>query len=96
MMDLKKCQKDYTVLNKEGLHARPSASLVERASRFTCEITISNGDIQANAKSLIGVLMLEASCGTTLTVKAHGEDAEKALDAMKACIEGVEDEETSP
>lgn len=76
-----------TITNKVGLHARPAALLVQNASRFRARIQIFNGEKKANAKSIMGVLKLGASLGTTLTIQAEGDDAE---DAVKALVELVQ------
>jgi phosphocarrier protein len=66
-------------VNKVGVHARPASRIAQTASRFSCEITIHNGRHEANAKSIMGLLGLAASCGTELVLRAEGADAEDAL-----------------
>ncbi len=68
-----------TVINKLGFHARPAARFAKEASVFESDITISNGTIEVNGKSLIGLLGLEARCGTDLTIRAKGCDAQKVV-----------------
>jgi len=65
-----------------GLHARAATKLVQLASKFPCEITVSKDGHEVNGKSIMGVLMLVASKGTTLTVKAKGERAQEAVDEI--------------
>jgi phosphocarrier protein len=69
----------FEVRNKLGLHARAATRLVHLAARFPCEITLSRGDQSANAKSVMGVLLLCGSKGTRLTVSASGERADDAV-----------------
>ena len=70
---------EVEIINKLGLHARAAAKLVSTASRFAAEITIRREDRDANAKSIMRVMMLAASCGSVIEVQAKGEDAEEAL-----------------
>jgi len=74
------------IQNKLGLHARASARFVSEASRFACDITLIKGDIEVNAKSIMGIMMLAAGKGTTLTLRAKGEDAQQALDAIQNLV----------
>ncbi len=79
--------RDYTISNKLGLHARPSAQLTQTAARFGAEIHIARNGRRVNAKSIMGVMMLAAGQGATVTVDADGDDAEAALDAIGALID---------
>jgi len=74
------------IQNKLGLHARASARFVSEASRFTCDITLVKGDIEVNAKSIMGIMMLAAGKGTRLTLRAVGGDAQLALNAIEALV----------
>ena len=78
---------DIAVINKLGLHARASAKLTQLASRFRSEIHIARGTRRVNAKSIMGVMMLAAGIGTRVTVDAEGEDAQEALDQIRALFE---------
>jgi len=80
-------QRDLTIRNKLGLHARPSAQLTQTASRFASEVWISRGGRRVNAKSIMGVMMLAAGQGTVVTVDADGPDEQAALDAVGALID---------
>jgi phosphocarrier protein len=80
-------QRDFTISNRLGLHARPSAQLTQVASRFASEVWIARNGRRVNAKSIMGVLMLAAGKGTTVTVDADGPDEQAALDAVGALIE---------
>ena len=70
---------DIVVSNKLGLHARASAKLTQLAGRFRSEIFIARAGKRVNAKSIMGVMMLAAGRGTTVTVDAEGPDADQAL-----------------
>ena len=74
------------VVNKNGLHARPAAEIVKAAARFKSDIAIVREDLEVNGKSIMGVMMLAAECGSTLLLKATGPDADDALAALAALI----------
>lgn len=76
----------HTIVNDRGLHARAAAKFAECAEAFDCEITVSNGRDDVPGKSLMGLLMLGASKGAEITVRACGRDAEAALKALGALI----------
>ncbi|UCG97457.1 MAG: HPr family phosphocarrier protein [Burkholderiales bacterium] len=78
--------RDFVISNRLGLHARPSAQLTQTASRFASDIHISRNGRRVNAKSIMGVMMLAAGQGSTVTVEAEGEDAEQALQAIGQLI----------
>jgi phosphocarrier protein len=74
------------ITNKLGLHARASAKLTQVASAFASEIWITRNGRRVNAKSIMGVMMLAAGKGSTVTVEAEGADARQALDAILQLI----------
>jgi phosphocarrier protein len=78
--------RDFTISNKLGLHARPSAQITQAASRFTSEVWLSRNGRRVNAKSIMGVMMLAAGQGSVLTVEAEGEDEAQAVDAIGSLI----------
>jgi phosphocarrier protein HPr len=78
--------KDFTINNKLGLHARPSAQLTQIAGRFASEIYIAKNGRRVNAKSIMGVMMLAAGPGSTVTVDADGPDEQQAVDAIGTLI----------
>ena len=78
----------FEVKNKLGLHARAATKLVQLATRFPCEIVISRAGQAANAKSVMGVLLLCGSKGTSLEIEATGEKAEQAVDEIGRLIDG--------
>src|SRR5258705_7238994 len=71
--------KDFMVSNKLGIHARPAAMFVKTANRFTCDIFVEKDGEKVNGKSIMGLMMLAAGPGSTLTVHAQGHDASQAL-----------------
>ncbi|MBY0489244.1 MAG: HPr family phosphocarrier protein [Gemmatimonadaceae bacterium] len=79
-------ERSVQIVNKHGLHARPAAEIVKTASKFACDITISRDDLEVNGKSIMGVMMLAAECGATITLRATGADADAALDALAALV----------
>ena len=79
-------ERSVQIVNKHGLHARPAAEMVKAASKFKCDITISRDDLEVNGKSIMGVMMLAAEYGATITLKANGADADEALDALSALV----------
>ncbi len=81
-------ERDVTVKNKLGLHARPAAEIVKIAGKFKAAITILRDDMEVNGKSIMGVMMLTAEKGTTLKVRAEGDDADQALDAIEKLVDG--------
>ncbi|HTX55121.1 MAG TPA: HPr family phosphocarrier protein [Candidatus Baltobacteraceae bacterium] len=78
---------DVTIRNRLGLHARASAQFVKTASRFAAEITVDTGSQSVNGKSIMGLLLLAAPQGRTLTLRAVGEDAAAAVQALAELIE---------
>lgn len=75
-------ERGVLVVNQAGIHARPSAEIVKTASRFASVVTLSLDGLDVNAKSIMGVMMLAAPCGSTVTVRADGEDAQSAVMAL--------------
>ncbi len=71
------------------LHARPAADFVRTAMRFTAEVWVAVGEREVNAKSLLSILALGAKRGTSLRLRAEGEDAAVALDALAGCVAGL-------
>ena len=79
-------ERTVQIVNKNGLHARPAAEIVKVASRFQCDITIIRDDLEVNAKSIMGVMMLAAEFGAELVVRANGPDAEAAVAAIAELV----------
>jgi phosphocarrier protein len=80
-------ERKIEVVNKLGLHARPAAMLVTTAGKFKSEISLKKGDVEANAKSILSVMMLAAEVGSFVTIKAQGEDEEEAAQAIAQLFE---------
>ena len=76
--------KDFLVANKLGIHARPAAMFVKTATRFTCDIFVEKDGEKVNGKSIMGLMMLAAGPGSTLTVHAQGHDASQALAELES------------
>ena len=85
--------KEVQVINKLGLHARPAALLVQKASKFKSEITLEKEGQKVNGKSIMGVMMLAAEKGSTLTIRAEGEDENEAVEALVEIIQSKFGEE---
>ena len=79
-------EREVKIVNTLGIHARPAAEIVKTAGKFKSSITIVRDDLEVNAKSIMGVMMLAAEFGSTIALRASGDDADAALDALAACI----------
>ncbi len=80
-------EKTIKIQNELGLHARAATKLVQLASKYPCELTITKDGHEVNGKSIMGVLMLVASKGTTITLRTKGEKSQEAIDALAALID---------
>jgi phosphocarrier protein HPr len=85
--------KEFRVLNKLGIHARPAALFVKTANRFSCDIFVEKDGEKVNGKSIMGLMMLAAGPGSKLTVIADGPDASKAIDEIEGLIKRKFDED---
>ncbi len=79
-------KKEFTIINKLGLHARAAAALVQLAGGFSSEIRITKENLTINCKSIMGVLMLAAAQNSIITVEVEGEDEEAAMAAVAQLI----------
>ena len=79
-------ERSVQIVNEAGIHARPAAEIVKTAARFTSDITIVKDGLDVNAKSIMGVMMLAAECGSTILLRADGADAQAAVDAIAAVV----------
>jgi phosphocarrier protein len=79
-------ERDITIINKLGLHARAAAKFVTTASEFNADIKVIKDERSVNGKSIMGVMMLAASKGTSIKVLAEGDDAEAAMASIEALI----------
>lgn len=80
-------RKEVEIRNKFGLHARPASLLVKLATTFEAEVQLVKEDTEVNAKSILGVMMLAAGPGNTVTIIADGSDEDAAVEALKALID---------
>lgn len=87
------CREKVTVINSLGLHARPASMLVQVASRYNSDITLSKDEMQVNAKSIMGVMMLAAEMGAKVDIEAEGRDAKEAVAAIRELFTRKFDEE---
>lgn len=79
-------ERQATIVNQEGLHARPAARIVRLASSFESEIELGKDGVDVNGKSIMGVMMLAAECGSSITIRARGPDAEAAVQALAELV----------
>jgi phosphocarrier protein len=79
-------ERTVQIVNKNGLHARPAAEIVKVAAKFQSEITLVKEGLEVNGKSIMGVMMLAAECGSSLVLRARGADADAAVDALATLI----------
>ncbi len=79
-------ERQAKIVNALGLHARPAAQLVKLASGFQAEIEIEKDGMAVNGKSIMGVMMLAAECGSTITLRASGPDEEQAVQALSQLV----------
>ncbi|MFW6084963.1 MAG: HPr family phosphocarrier protein [Gemmatimonadota bacterium] len=79
--------REVRIPNVLGLHARPASDFVKLSSTFDSEIFVAKGGLEVNGKSIMGVMMLAAECGSTLRIRAEGPDGEDAVDALVELVE---------
>ncbi len=84
-------EKQTTVGPQEGLHARPAAQFVKAAKQYSSDIVVIKGDREANAKSSLKIMTLGARKGDAITIRAEGEDADEAVEALADLISAEED-----
>jgi phosphocarrier protein HPr len=75
------------VENAHGIHARPAAQLVETSAKFSSAITLVNDAMEADAKSIMNIMMLSAVHGTEVTIRCNGDDENEALSSVLALFE---------
>jgi phosphocarrier protein len=79
-------EREATIVNQEGLHARPAARIVRLANSFAAEIELAKDGLVVNGKSIMGVMMLAAECGSSIVIRANGPDAEQAVQALAELV----------
>ena len=87
-------QRDLTIINRLGLHARATAKLVQLLSGFRCQAMLEARGREVNAKSIMGVMLLAAGTGSTVVLRVDGEDEQAAADAVAALFERRFDEDS--
>ena len=80
-------EKDVTVQNQVGLHARPATFFIQKANEFKSSIWVENEERRVNAKSLLGVLSLGIMGGTQISIQARGSDEEQAVEELVKLVE---------
>ena len=90
------CETEVEIKNAEGLHMRPAMQFVDIANQFECDITVSNDKNSVDGKSIMQMSMLAATCGTRLKVKAEGNGAKEAVDALRVLVEEKHFDEPLP
>ena len=83
-------ERETTVGPAEGLHARPAAQFVKAAKQFSSDIVVAKGDREANAKSSLKIMTLGAKKGDSIVIRAEGDDAQEAVDALTELISADE------
>ncbi len=89
---MEKIEQALTVSNKKGLHARPAAMLVQLASKYKSQVTITHEGQQINGKSIMGILTLGAHVGATLVFTVEGPDAKEAMESFVQFLSKQEEE----
>jgi len=77
-------EREAQIVNPLGMHARPAAEVVKLANRFRATVNLRKGELTVNGKSIMGVMMLAAECGSSVHIRADGEDAAEAIEALLA------------
>ena len=90
------CETGVEIKNADGLHMRPAMQFVDVASRFDSDITVSNDENTVDGKSIMQMSMLAATCGTKLRLKAEGQDAKEAIEALRELVEEKHFDEPTP
>lgn len=86
-------QRDFVVPNKLGIHARPAALFVKAANRFSCSILVEKDGEKVNGKSIMGLMLLAAGPGSTITIFCEGDDCQQAMNELEAVFKRKFDEE---
>ena len=81
-----KIEKEITIVNRLGMHARPAAQFVKVSSRFRCDVWVKKDDEEINGKSIMGLMMLAAGQGSKLHIRCEGPDAVKAMAELEELI----------
>jgi len=79
-------EREAKIVNPLGMHARPAAEFVKAAGRFKCGVEVRKDELAVNGKSIMGVMMLAAECGSSILIKTDGDDAEACMEALLALV----------
>ena len=79
-------EREVRIVKPLGMHARPAAEFVKVATRFRSNVEARKDDLTVNGKSIMGVMMLAAECGASLTIRTDGDDALEAMEALAALV----------
>lgn len=80
-------ERTVTIINEFGLHARPAAEFVKLAGTFKADVAVVKDDLEVNGKSIMGMMMLAAECGSSITIRASGAQAEDAVASLAGLVE---------
>jgi phosphocarrier protein len=86
-------QREFKILQRLGLHAKPSSMLVNEAGKFKSSVLVSKDGLEVNGKSIMGLMLLAADCGSMLMIKTNGPDEKEAMEAIAKLFEKKFDEE---
>ncbi len=86
-IEREKLEKALTVKSEQGLHARIATLVVQAMQKFSCEVTVVKDGVEVNARSVLGLLLLAATSGTEILVRAQGPDSTKAIEEFSRLIE---------
>jgi len=81
-------EREASIVNQEGLHARPAAQIVRLANSFVAQVELAKDGLVVNGKSIMGVMMLAAEHGSSIIIRADGADAEQAVQALAELVAG--------
>lgn len=79
--------REMAIRNQYGIHARPAAMFVKTASKYESEVTVEKDNIRVSGKSIMGLMTMEASCGSKIKIIAEGADADQAIDELQKLVE---------
>ncbi len=86
-------EREVTIANKRGLHARAAARFVKLAGQFEANVTVKHKDMEVSGRSIMGLMMLAAAPGTQIRISAVGNDAAAAVDALAALVQAKFEED---
>lgn len=77
----------YTITDRDGIHARPAGIFVKESAAFPCKVTIAKGDKEVDAKRIFGVMGLGVKCGEEITIRTDGEQEEEAIAKLSSFLQ---------